>query len=406
MNLAPMAVAGLLRGSVDEPALRAQLEEARLRLPEGRVDLALVFVSPQVLPRISEILEIVQVHGRARLLAGCSGSGVIANAEEVEEGPALSFLLLQLPGAQLHPIRIPPAQLGSESEAAWPALTRISPEACRGWLAFADPYSFDTETWLEQWNEAYPNVPTIGGLAAGPPETSMSHLFLNQEIYSDGALVIALTGSISLESVVSQGCRPIGRAWTVTSADRNLIQRIGNLPALNVLQDTFEGLSSGDKSRAGGNIFVGLAMNEYQEEHVRGDFLVRNLLAADPKTGVVAVGAHVRVGQTLQFQFRDGASAAEDFSTLLDQAAIRLADRRVLAACLFSCTGRGARLFGSPNQDALRLHQHPGLGAALPVTGFFCNGEIGPVGQRSYLHGYTASAALFVSDAASAVTKP
>jgi small ligand-binding sensory domain FIST len=397
MTVPGYATALLLVDPFDEDSLRARLEDARLQLPGGRADLALVFASPSLLPQIREINELIQVHAHAALLAGCVAHGVIGQSQEIEEGPALSILLLSLPGAQLSPVRFTPDDLeAAQKPAHWHHLTRVTPDTTRGWLVFADPRELDAERWLAQWNDAYPGTPTVGGLAGSPANPDAPCLFLNQQAFSNGAIAISISGNVRLEAIVSQGCTPIGRPWTVTAADRNFIQRIGNLPALSVLQDTFNALPETEKARANGNIFVGLAVDEYLEEHRRGDFLVRNLLGADPNRGVVAVGARVRVGQTVQFQFRDGEAATHDLATLLHKARIRLAHQPVLAACLCSCAGRGQGLFGHRHHDTRLVHEH--LGRQLPLAGFFCNGEIGPVGHRNHLHGYTAALALFVAD--------
>lgn len=397
MELRRSAATVMYRGPLDEGALRERIEQARVTLPAGHADLALVFVTPELLPQAADIVELVQVHGRAHWLVGCGGPGVMVDTEEVEEGPAIAVSLLHLPGVELTPARFTSADVEEANGPGWwHAQTGVDAEGSRGWLVFADPFTLDVEAWLQQWNEAYPGVATVGGLAGGEAEAKHTQVFLNQEIFSEGGIALGVSGAVSLESLVSQGCRPIGRPWTVTAAERNLIHRIGNLPALSVLQDTFEGLPAADKARAGGNIFVGLAMNEYLEEHRQGDFLIRNLLAADPRSGVVAVGARVRVGQTLQFQFRDGVTADEDLADVLAVAKRRLFPRQVQAACVCSCTGRGSRLFGQPHHDARRVHE--GFDPPVPLAGFFCNGEIGPVGGRTYLHGYTVSVALFVSD--------
>ncbi len=387
----------LLAGTFDEGVLRSRVEQARGRLPGERADLALIFVTPPLIPQIREINELVQVHARASLLAGCSAPGVIGQSEEIEHGAAIAILLLSLPGAHFTPMRFTGADVDEANGPGWwHAHTGVGADSSRGWLVFADPHSLDAERWLRQWNEAYPRIPTLGGLAGGTPGSEDTTLFLNQEVFTDGGIGISIRGSVRLEPIISQGCTPIGRAWTITAAERNFIQRIGNLPALTVLQDTFNSLPDPEKARANGNIFVGLAVDEYLEEHRRGDFLVRNLLGADPNRGVVAVGAQVRVGQTLQFQFRDGTAATEDFSALLSQTRMRLASDRIIACCLCSCAGRGEGLFGRRHHDTGLVQDH--LGGLLPLAGFFCNGEIGPIGNRNHLHGYTASLALFVAD--------
>ncbi|MBX3747469.1 MAG: FIST C-terminal domain-containing protein [Verrucomicrobiae bacterium] len=390
------SIADVVKGPFDEGALRERIEGARALLAEERCDLALVYVSADLMGQSGEIVEMVQVHGRARLLAGCSGLGVLGNGEEVEEGPALAFALLRLPGARLVGAHVTAGDVeaGLEPE-GWRERLGTGVDETGGWLAFGDPYSLDAESWLRQWNEAFPGVPMVGGLAGAGAGVTQTQLYLNQRVLTEGAVVVSVGGEVGIEAIVSQGCRPIGKPWTVTGAEQNLIHQIGNLPALTVLQETFDGLPARDKERARGNIFVGLAVNEYQEEHRRGDFLVRNLLAADPNSGVVAVGARVRIGQTLQFQFRDGGAADEDLVELIEGVRRRLAGREVHAACLCSCAGRGAQLFGRPDHDAGAVHR--GLGGEVPLAGFFGNGEIGPVGGRNFLHGYTAAAALFVS---------
>jgi small ligand-binding sensory domain FIST len=186
---------------------------------------------------------------------------------------------------------------------------------------------------------------------------------------------------------------PIGETWTLTRVEHNVIHEIGNRPAYEVLAETYNQLSAEDQKKSRGNLFVGLVINEYLEEFHRGDFLVRNLLSADPQSGVVAVGALPRPGQTLQFQRRDAAAATEDMRALLTRAKKQLADTTIYGGCLCCCNGRGQNLFGRPNHDAEMVQQQLG---PIGVSGFFCNGEIGPVGERNFLHGYTAALALFV----------
>jgi small ligand-binding sensory domain FIST len=216
---------------------------------------------------------------------------------------------------------------------------------------------------------------------------------LNGEVHEQGGVAVGIGGKIKLQGVTSQGCTPIGETWTLTRVHQNIIHEIGNRPAYQVLAETFNQLSPEDQLNARGNLFIGLVVNEYLEEFHRGDFLIRNLMSADPATGSIQVGALPRLGQTVQFQRRSAAAAHEDLETLLDRAAAGLVSSQVYGAVLCSCNGRGKHLFGRPDHDAAAV-QHR-LGSA-GVAGFFCNGEIGPVGDKNFLHGYTASLALLV----------
>jgi small ligand-binding sensory domain FIST len=258
---------------------------------------------------------------------------------------------------------------------------------------FVDPFHLDSEAWLRSWNEAYAPLPVLGGLASGEFTEHATQVYLNGEVFEEGGVAVSIGGEVMLNGVTSQGCTPIGETWTLTKVERNVIHEIGNRPAYEVLAETFNQLAPEEQKKARGNLFIGLVVNEYLDEFHRGDFLIRNLLGADPNSGTIAVGAFPRAGQTIQFQRRSAAAATEDMNELLTRARSQLEQKTVYGGCLCSCNGRGRHLFGSPNHDARMVQARLG---PLPLTGFFCNGEIGPVGEKNFLHGFTASLALFV----------
>jgi small ligand-binding sensory domain FIST len=212
-------------------------------------------------------------------------------------------------------------------------------------------------------------------------------------VFEDGGVALAVGGDVALAGMISQGCTPIGETWTLTRVDQNLIRNIANRPAYAVLSETVHSLPPEEQSKVSGNVHIGLAANEYLEEFHRGDFLVRNLLGGDPNSGVLAVGARPRMGQTIQFQRRDAVAASADLNELLAREKTRLAGTEIYGGCLFCCNGRGKNLFGRASHDAGLVQTHFG---PQGLAGFFCNGEIGPVGDKNFLHGFTASLALFV----------
>jgi small ligand-binding sensory domain FIST len=230
-------------------------------------------------------------------------------------------------------------------------------------------------------------------LASGDLNEQATQVYLNGEVFEEGGIAIAVGGEVRLVGVTSQGCTPIGETWTLTKVEQNIIHEIGNRPAYEVLAETFNQLPPDEQKHARGNLFIGLVVNEYLEDFHRGDFLIRNLLGADPQSGSIAVGAAPRLGQTIQFQRRSAAAATEDLNELLARTRKKLENTVIYGGCLCSCNGRGQGMFGRPNHDAQLVQQRLG---PLGLAGFFCNGEIGPVGERSFLHGFTASLALFV----------
>jgi small ligand-binding sensory domain FIST len=388
------AVAGQWRGGWDEAGIRRWVEGLRNRLLAPNVTLGIVFMAPEFFDVASEVLEVLRVHGRIPLLVGCSSTGLIANGEEWLEQGGIVLGLYHLPGASLRPIHFTQSTLDECTVPEdWHALCQVRPSEVNGWLVFADPFHLDGETWLRQWNGAYPRVPSVGGLAGGLWDQRRTQVYLNGDVQEEGVVALAVGGRVRLESVISQGCTPIGETWTITKAEGHFILQIANRPAYSVLVDTFNGLTRDEQSKAQGNLFVGLAGNEYRHEFQRGDFVVRSLLGADPENGMLAIGAQPRAGQTLQFHRRDAAAATEDLSWVLSRMRERLAGRRIYGGCLCCCNGRGERLFGRSNHDSGMVQEQLG---PLPVTGCFCAGELGPVGEKNFLHAYTASLALFV----------
>lgn len=385
---------GVWKGGWDEAGITRWATALRQQLTSPGVTLGLVFMAPSLFSHAEEVLEILRVHGRIPCLVGCSGVGLVSGGDEFEEGADLVLGLHRLPGAALKAFHFDNDEIdATEDAAAWIQKTGLSADQVNAWLVFASPFDLNGEVWLRNWNKAYPGIPAIGGLASGDFSAQQSQVYLDGAVHEHGLVAVALTGEVTLETVVSQGCTPIGDSWTITRAERNFILGIANRPAYSVLMETFEGLSPEERKKSQNNLFVGLAIDEYREELHCGDFLVRNLLGGDPKNGALAVGAYPRAGQTLQFQRRDSETADAELSALLARARTDLAGRPIYGGCLTVCNGRGSRLFGVPNHDAGLVQEQLG---PVAITGFFGHGELGPVARQNFLHGYTASLGLFV----------
>ncbi|HUF84495.1 MAG TPA: FIST N-terminal domain-containing protein [Acidimicrobiia bacterium] len=353
------------------------------RLDGEGADLVVCFVSPHHVGVLEDMAGAIRGVLRPRVLLGGTAASIIGSGREVEEEPALSLLAARMPASELTPVALRveetpdgPALLG------WPERRDRPPTTL---LLFADPVTFPVDAFLERCNADTPGLRVIGGLASAAARPGGNRLVLDDLVVDQGAVGVLVDNGIEVRTLVSQGCRPIGRPYVVTRAQRNFVEELGGQPALERLQEIAESATEEERELLRGGLHVGLVVDEHKAEFERGDFLVRNLLGADRESGALAVGDRVNVGQTVQFHVRDAGAADEDLRELL-------AGVDADAALLFTCNGRGQHLFGAPDHDAGLVEQMLG---PIPLAGCFCAGEIGPVGGRNFLHGFTASLALF-----------
>lgn len=351
-------------------------------------DLLIVFVDSRFGAHYADVIERLQTRTGARNLVGCSGQGVIGSAVEAEDSPAVSALALCLPEATMTPLAITP---GASDEHGINAQVAAGPSV---WLLFADPYSVHTENLVAELQGQTSDIILLGGMASAHDQAAGTALFLDGQVHNRGAVLLGI-GDVEVHSIVAQGAEPLGRPLTITECEENVVRTVGSRPALEVLRDTLAELDEGTRQRALQNLLVGIAMDEYQAEHGRGDYLIRNILGADHDTGAIAINALPRTGQTFQFQFRDARAADQDLRQHLADFKHRLGDdRAVVGAVLCACNGRGQGLFGEPSHDARALAEALG---PVPTVGLFCNGEVGPVGGATFVHGFTASIALLTA---------
>ena len=361
-----------------------------LRAAGGRVSCAFVFASADYQPHIEDFLEVIQLHGHVPLIVGGSASGVIGTGVEAEHKSGFSLLFLNLPDTKLTAFEFGEDDIEAEGGPdGWHRRSGVNPGEVDAWFVLANPYRIAVDRWLHQWNDAYPRVPAIGGLASGADNAEDVFIFHDHKRVEAGGIALALRGGVRVTPVVSQGCTPIGEPLLITGADSNVILSLGSKPAYEALSEAFATLSDSVKERAQGNLFAGLATTEYVDDFKRGDFLIRNIIGANPDTGAVAIGDYPRVGQTMQYQLRDRAAADEDLHQRLDDA--HGDGARPFASLVFCCNGRGKNLFGMANHDTAALAK---IFGPIPAGGLFCNGEIGPIGGKNFVHGYTASIAL------------
>ncbi len=393
------------------PSLETAVAEVVDRVQQSlRADphLGLVFISSAYASEYSRLMPLLKERLSVPVLIGCGGSGIIGmNAQgepqELEGEPALSLSLAHLPDVSVHAFYIPTDNLPDldSPPSAWVELVGVPPQEQPQFILLAQPFTAGVNDLLQGLDFAYPGSIKVGGLASASAMGAPSGLFCNYKLYRDGIVGVALSGNIVIETIVAQGCRPIGQTYQVTLCERNILLELAeqdgtklttdetqSRPPLEILRDLIQSLSEADRQLAQHSLFVGVARDEFKQQLGHGDFLIRNLLGVDPRVGAIAIGDRVRPGQRIQFHLRDARTSEEDLELLLQRYRKQESHATDAAgALMFSCLGRGERLYGKPDFDSKLFRRYL---KTIPMSGFFCNGEIGPVGGSTFLHGYTS----------------
>jgi small ligand-binding sensory domain FIST len=391
-----------------EAAVQQVVQQAQAAL-SAPANLGLVFISSSFASEYSRLMPLLQESLSLPHLIGCSGGGIIGmshpeQVDEVEDQPAISLCLAHLPEVNIHPFQLSAQDLPDldSPPQAWIEQIGVSPEDQPQFILLIDPMSSRINDLLQGLDYAYPSSPKVGGLASGGMTGGTTTVFCQDQAYSGATVGVALSGNIVIDSIVAQGCRPIGPTYRITKGDRNILLEVEpesqptssgtSLPIspLEALQQLIQTLNEADRELAQHSLFIGVVRDEFKLNLEPGDFLIRNLMGVDPRAGAIAIGDRVRPGQRIQFHLRDARTSAEDLELLLQSYQgnhpASSHDFSQAGALLFSCLGRGEHLYEQPNFDSQLFRRY----LNLPISGFFCNGEIGPVGGGTFLHGYTS----------------
>ena len=347
-------------------------------------EMAVVFVTAPHVEAAEEIASVVRERLQPGVLLGASAVSVIGGSLEIEGRAAVSLWAGNVDGVV--PLRMTASRDGDDLRVE--GLDEAALASAHTLLLLPDPFTFPVGELIERLAVDHPDIAVMGGLASAAQKPGDNRLLLDDRVFRDGAVGLALKGSTRVTSVVSQGCRPIGSPLVVTKAHGSVIYELAGQPAYEQLSTVVQRLRQDERALAAQGLHIGRVVDEHKDDYTQGDFLIRGVLGVDQNTGGIAVGDVVPVGSIVQFQVRDAASADEELRRLMDG---QVAD----GALLFTCNGRGTHLFEEPHHDAALVSE---MLDEVPVGGMFCAGEVGPVGGRSFVHGFTASLALFHDD--------
>jgi small ligand-binding sensory domain FIST len=376
-----------------EDALSDAVERVARGLDQIEPDLVFVFLNAAFAADAARVAPHLKPWLGSALLVGCGAHGVAADGQEVEGEPAVTLLAGVLPDVEIEArhvtqdwLRIPVADA-----AGWRSLLGVElPDPA--FVVITDPHSVSADALVRGLDVAHPGATKVGGIASGGLQPGSHVLLLDDDVHRQGAIVLALGGNVRLDAVVAQGCKPVGEPHFVTSCHEHLLRELDGASPRTVLTRLYEKLPESDRELFAHAVFVGLALpGEHRELHA-GDFIVRNLLGLDPDTGALWIGAELQPNSILQFHLRDAGTSSADLERQLQRFVQRVPAREVAGALMFSCVGRGVGLYGQPDHDSTAFRRIVG---DVPIAGFFGNGEIGPIGGASYVHGHTSAFGVF-----------
>lgn len=382
----------------NEPSLDdavAECAAAVLAELEGHSpDLVFVFPTGHHVGEYDGVPDVVRRHLGDSPLLGCSGGGVIGAGREVEDSPGFAMSAAVLPDVGLALFHLESDALPDADSAPepWRELVGSSSEDEPDFILLADPFSFASDRLISGLDYAFPRSAKIGGLASAGHIPDGNALYVRDEVHRSGAVGVGLTGAVTIDTVVAQGCRPIGEPMRVTSCAEKWLMKLDGRSPVQTLAGIIGGLDEGDQKLARHSLFLGIAMDRLNESPAMGNFLIRNIVGIDQSRGYLAIGELLSEGQIVQFHLRDAQTSTEDLDALLSRYSVEHPIYEETGALLFSCLGRGVNLFGRADHDTDMFREKV---SGMPLTGFFCNGEIGPVGGTTFLHGYTSSFGIF-----------
>ncbi len=387
-------VSALSRDSHCYAAVSAASAETLNALDGEAADLVFAFVSPHFRSNYQDISGWVKEFYPHAEFCGCTAIGVIGGGVECEQAPAISLSAASLPGVDLNVFYTDTTDHPDEdaSPSAWTHWLGLREDKAYQFVLFADPFSCPAETVVAGLDYAFPGTPKVGALASGAGKARENALFVNDQMYRDGMAGVALSGNVVVDTVVAQGCRPIGEPLTITCCNGNMILELNGMTPVKYLEQLQMRCDERERDLMTSSLFVGIETSGFSGGDENEPFLVRNLLGLDYESGAMAIGVGTVEGQVIQFHLRDRESSSADLELQLIAHGERFTGRHASGALLFSCLGRGEYLYGETGHDSRLCREILG---DIPLGGFFGNGEIGPVGGTTHVHGYTSALALF-----------
>ena len=386
----------------DDPQLGTAIQDCITVINDSlnskeKPSLIVIFVSAHYHEEKDSVLNILKESFSESVIFGCSAAGIVGSGKEYQNRPSVTIMAAILPSVSIVPFytagnAIPSADDPPES---WKQFLGIAHLEKPDFILLAEPFYPHINQFLAGIDYAFPHSVKIGGLTSGGTQPGTNHLFSNASVYTQGLIGLALEGNLKVEPVVAQGCRPIGDPKQITKCQENILLGIDGETPLDYLNRLYQKLSSHEQGLFKNQLLIGIGTSSvfYSDQENNTEFLIRNIMGADPEKGILAIGELIREGQIVQFHIRDAVSSANDLQAqLVKHTESPTVSGNPEAAMMFQCTGRGSYLYGEEGHDSRMFTEIMG---SIPLSGFFCNGEIGPVGDTTYLHGYTASIALF-----------
>jgi small ligand-binding sensory domain FIST len=356
------------------------------------IDVVLAFFSAHHAERGDQLAEAMAEQFPGAVCIGCNAAGVVGAGTETGDEISVSLTAGVLPGVEVRPIRFE-SDVHDRPDFDWSEEIGHQFEQTPHFLILSEPHSFETQALLAALDRGFPESEKFGGLVSGATEETGNKLLLDGEIFSGGAVGLAFSGDLRIDTIVAQSCRPVGDPMIVTDHTHNVVHRFDKGNPMKVFRKLVYGLEGEERELAQHAMFVGIGVESKLGEYHPGDFVIRNIVGFNPKSGDLAVAAPIEDLEVLQFHLMDPRTSANEFERAMQDFASEFGDdNQTRGALLFSCVSRGESKYGGANHESELVRRYFGQ---MPIGGFFSDGEIAQVGQKTCLHGYASAVTLF-----------
>lgn len=269
------------------------------------------------------------------------------------------------------------------------ALTKVWQDDAKVLMLLTDGLTINSDALFKGIKESLPTpLPFIGGTASETSLFKQTYQYFNDEVVTDAAIGVLISGNFHFEIGVSHGSKPVGITRTVTKAEGNHLYEIDNKPAF----DVFKELLGPQTVDLDFTTVAGVCLGVETPIEARSDYedvILRIPLQLDKSDNSLYMAAEWPVGTKIFICRRDPETIVRRTREVAERFVQRHQGETPAFVLHFDCAGRSKSFLGTEMAHK-EIAGDQGLFMGTPWFGFYTLGEIAPVQNVNYFHNWTS----------------